>query len=103
VVLKERYAAGMAIDGALGAAIAALSSQGNGEGGINAAQLEVAVLARGRAHRSFRRIRGARLEELLSQAKSGGGKAKAAGDTEGKGGAADDAAAEPSPGDPTAP
>jgi proteasome alpha subunit len=103
VVLKDRYAAGMSIDGALGAAIAALSNQGNGEGGINAAQLEVAVLARGRTHRSFRRIRGARLEELLSQAKSGGGKAEPAGDTEGKGGAADDSAAEPSPGDGTAP
>ena len=32
VVLKERYATGMSIDAALGAAIAALSSQGNGEG-----------------------------------------------------------------------
>jgi proteasome alpha subunit len=103
VVLKERYATGMSIDAALGAAIAALSSQGNGEGGINATQLEVAVLARGRAHRTFRRIRGARLEELLTQARSGGGKAKAAKDTEGTGGAADDSAGEPSPGDPTAP
>ena len=86
----------------LGAANAALSSQGNGEAVINAAQLEVAVLARGRAHRSFRRIRGARQEELLSHAKSGGS-AKAAGATGGKDGAADDAAAEPSPGDGTAP
>jgi proteasome alpha subunit len=103
VVLKDRYAAGMSVDAALGAAIAALSSPGNGDGGINATQLEVAVLARGRAHRSFRRIRGARLEELLSQARSGGGDAQAAGDTGGKGGAADDAAAEPSPGDGTAP
>jgi proteasome alpha subunit len=103
VVLKERYAPGMSIDAALGAAIAALSSQGNGEGGINAAQLEVAVLVRGRTHRSFRRIRGARLEELLSQAKSGGDSAKPAGDTEGNGGAAGDPTAEPSPGDGTAP
>src|SRR5215475_12504714 len=104
-VLKERYSAGMSIGAALGAAIAALAGQGNnGERGeINASQLEVAVLARGRAHRTFRRIRGAGLEELLSQARSGGGKAKAAGDTEGKDGAADAAAAEPSPGDPTAP
>ena len=99
VVLKEHYAAGMSIDAALGAAIAALSSQGNGEGGINATQLEVAVLARGRAHRSFRRIRGARLEELLSETRAGG-KAKAAGDDAGADG---DAAAEPSPGDGTAP
>src|SRR5580693_1632345 len=61
-VLKERYATGMSIEAALGAAIAALSGQGNGERGeINASQLEVAVLARGRMHRTFRRIRGARL------------------------------------------
>jgi len=97
-VLKERYAAGLTIEGALGAAIAALSSPGNSDGEINATQLEVAVLARGRAHRAFRRIRGARLEGLLGQARSGDG--EAAGDTESKG---DDAAAEPSPGDGTAP
>jgi proteasome alpha subunit len=102
-VLKERYSAGMPIEAALGAAIAALSGQGNGERGeINASQLEVAVLARGRTHRTFRRIRGTRLEELLSQTQQGG---KAAGDKGTKGAAADreDAAAEPSPGDGTAP
>jgi proteasome alpha subunit len=97
-VLKERYAADMTVAAALGAAIAALSSPGNDDGGINATQLEVAVLARGRVHRAFRRIRGARLEELLGQARSGDG--QAAKDTESKG---DDAAAEPSPGDGTAP
>jgi proteasome alpha subunit len=100
-VLKERYSAGMSIEAALGAAIAALAGQGNnGERGeINASQLEVAVLARGRAHRTFRRIRGARLEELLSRARSGGKAAR------GKSAAADgeDAAGEPSPGDGTAP
>ena len=104
-VLKERYSAGMSIEAALGAAIAALSSQGNGERSeINASQLEVAVLARGRAHRTFRRIRGARLEELLSQAQQDG---KAAGGKGATGAAADgaggDAPGEPSPGDPTAP
>jgi len=97
VVLKERYATAMPIEAALGAAIAALSSQGNDESGINATQLEVAVLARGRVHRTFRRIRGARLEELLSQARSGDDQAKAAKDDSA------DAAAEPSPGDGTAP
>ena len=104
-VLKERYAAGMTIGAALGAAIAALSGQGNGERGeINGSQLEVAVLARGRAHRSFRRIRGARLEELLSQSQPGG---KAAGGKGAKGaatgGAGGDAAGETPPGDGTAP
>jgi proteasome alpha subunit len=104
-VLKERYSTGMSIEAALGAAIAALSGQGNGERAeINGSQLEVAVLARGRAHRSFRRIRGARLEELLSQAQSGG---KAAGGKGAKSAAADgageDAPEEPPPGDGTAP
>ncbi len=97
-VLKERYAAGMSIGAALGAAIAALSGQGNGGDDINASQLEVAVLARGRVHRTFRRIRGARLEELLGQSRSGGTGGKAAG----KGGKAA-AESEPSPGDGTAP
>jgi proteasome alpha subunit len=102
-VLKERYSTGMSIEAALGAAIAALSGQGNGERSeINASQLEVAVLARGRVHRSFRRVRGARLEELLGKAQPGG---KAAGGKGGKNAAADgeDAAGEPSPGDGTAP
>ncbi len=97
-MLKERYAAGMSIGAALGAAIAALSGQGNGGDDINASQLEVAVLARGRVHRTFRRIRGARLEELLGQSRSGGTGGKAAG----KGGKAA-AESEPSPGDGTAP
>ena len=101
-VLKERYAASLTIDAALGAAIAALSSPGNSDGEINATQLEVAVLARGRAHRAFRRIRGARLAELLGQARSGDGGAKAAKATKATGSGADDAA-EPSPGDGTAP
>ena len=113
-VLKERFAAGLPIAGALGTAIAALSSQGNGERGeINATQLEVAVLARGRAHRSFRRVRGARLEELLGQARSDAadsGKPDAAdggkpgGDGKnGADGGPGGGEGEPSPGDGTAP
>jgi proteasome alpha subunit len=67
-ILKDRYQAGMTIGGALAAAIAALSSQGNGDrSDINASQLEVAALVRDRAHRTFRRITGSRLEELLGQ------------------------------------
>jgi proteasome alpha subunit len=102
-VLKDRYSAGMPIEAALGAAIAALSGQGNGERSeINASQLEVAVLARGRAHRTFRRIRGARLEELLSQAQPDG-KAAAGKGAKRADGAGEEAAGEPSPGDGTAP
>src|SRR5262249_8311008 len=67
VALKERYSAGLTLPGALAAAIASLSSQGNGERSeISASQLEVAVLVRGREHRSFRRLTRARLEDLLS-------------------------------------
>jgi len=103
-VLKERYSTGMSIEAALGAAIAALSGQGNGERAeINASQLEVAVLARGRVHRTFRRIRGARLEELLSQAQQGGKAAGGKGATGAADGAGEDAAGEPPPGHGTAP
>jgi proteasome alpha subunit len=67
--LKERYSEGLPLAGALQAAIAALSGQPNGED-ITAGQLEVGVLARGRVHRSFRRLEGARLDELLAEARS---------------------------------
>jgi proteasome alpha subunit len=107
-VLKERYAPGLPVERALAAAIAALSSQNNGEGSeINASQLEVAVLVRGRAHRAFRRITGARLEELLAKATSSpasGKGTKAGGKGAADNGAADNGAAdEPPPGDGTAP
>jgi proteasome alpha subunit len=68
-VLKERYSDGMSLTAALGAALAALADQGNGDSSeVNASQLEVAVLMRGRAHRAFRRLTGARLEELVTSA-----------------------------------
>jgi len=79
-VLKERYTEGMPLSGALGAALAALAGQGNGDASeANASQLEVAVLMRGREHRAFRRLTGPRLEELLSAARTppGGGQGKA--------------------------
>jgi proteasome alpha subunit len=67
-VLKDRHTEGMPLSGALAAALAALAGQGNGETSeINATQLEVAVLVRGRAHRAFRRLSRPRLEELLSE------------------------------------
>ena len=52
-------------------AIAALSGQeGNGERTeISGTQLEVAVLARERVHRTFRRLTGSRLEDLLTEAR----------------------------------
>jgi len=72
-ILKDRYADGLPLAGALGVAIAALSGQeGNGERTeISGTQLEVAVLARERVHRTFRRLTGSRLEDLLAEARPG--------------------------------
>jgi proteasome alpha subunit len=77
--LKEQFSDGMSLAEALGAALAALSAgspptQGaNGDpAGLTAAQLEVAILDRARAHRTFRRLRGARLEELLAESRDSG-------------------------------
>jgi proteasome alpha subunit len=99
--LKEHYAPGLTVSGALRTAITALS--GNDERSeITGGQLEVATLMRGRPHRAFRRISGPRLENLLAEARSatpGGaesaGAAKPAGQTPAPG--------EPAPGDAAAP
>ena len=85
--LKERYSDGLSLAAALGAAIGALAGQSNGDD-LSAAQLEVGVLARGRTHRSFRRLEGARLEQLLAEARGGAtGGGDAAGDETNRGGA----------------
>ena len=71
--LKERYSAGMSLTEAFGVALAALAASGNGERNEMAAtQLEVAILDRTRDHRTFRRIRATRLEELVSESRSAG-------------------------------
>jgi proteasome alpha subunit len=68
--LKERYSDDMSLSEAFAAALDALSAPGNGERPeFSAAQLEVAILDRARDHRTFRRIRAARLEELLAEAR----------------------------------
>jgi proteasome alpha subunit len=83
--LKDRYSAGMSLAEAFGAALAALSVPGNGDrNALSASQLEVAVLDRSRDHRTFRRIRAARLEELISEVRSAGS-AGAQGSAEGSG------------------
>jgi proteasome alpha subunit len=67
-VVKERYSTGMTLTGAMAVALAALAGQGNGERQeITAGELEVAILERTRAHRTFRRLTGARLEALLAE------------------------------------
>jgi len=90
--LKERFHDGMTLTEALGAALEALAAppaQGSGSGSgsaagngaqaseLNAAHLEVAVLDRARAHRTFRRLRGTRLEELLAASRATSGAAEA--------------------------
>jgi proteasome alpha subunit len=73
--LKERFSDGMSLTEALGAALDALTarpagSSSNGEPALGAAQLEVAILDRARAHRTFRRLYGPRLEELLAESRA---------------------------------
>jgi proteasome alpha subunit len=84
-VLKQHYADSMPLVDALAAAIEGVSGPQNGERPeVSAGQLEVAVLDRGRAHRKFRRLAGARLEALLAEARQ---PRPAAGDGAGQGGA----------------
>jgi proteasome alpha subunit len=68
-VLKDQYSDGMTLARAFDVAIAALAGPGNGDRQeITATQLEVALLDRGRQHRTFRRLTGPRLEALLAEA-----------------------------------
>jgi proteasome alpha subunit len=98
-VLKERYREDLTLAGAMEVAIAALSSQANGDQRpeITGAQLEVAILDRARSHRMFRRLTGDRLDALLAEAKPAatgtGGDAGPAGETP-------DAASQPESGQP---
>jgi proteasome alpha subunit len=87
--LKERYTAGMSLAQALGAALIALTAPAtsgssaagsNGSAELTASQLEVAILDRARDHRKFRRITGARLEELMTEARAAAAAAKDAPD-----------------------
>jgi proteasome alpha subunit len=79
--LKERYSPGMSLSEAFAAALAALSASGNGERNEMAAtQLEVAILDRTREHRTFRRLRPARLEELIAEGRSADAKPAPAAD-----------------------
>jgi proteasome alpha subunit len=69
--LKERYSDGMSLAEAFGAALSALSVPGNGDSNeVVASQLEVAILDRARDHRTFRRIRTARLDELIGESRA---------------------------------
>jgi proteasome alpha subunit len=72
-VIKEQYSASMSLSAAMRLATASLAGQADGAAEpLTSAELEVAVLERGRAHRAFRRITGARLDGLLTQARASG-------------------------------
>jgi proteasome alpha subunit len=85
--LKEAFSDNMSLTQALGAALTALtalpsappaasgaaaaSTTANGAPAeLTASQLEVAILDRARAHRTFRRLQGPRLEELLAESRA---------------------------------
>jgi proteasome alpha subunit len=78
-VLKERFSDGMSLTEALAAALAALTPPSAASGTaaasngaqpeLTAANLEVAILDRARAHRTFRRLHGPRLEELIAESR----------------------------------
>jgi proteasome alpha subunit len=77
--LKEKFSDGMSLTEALSAALDALTAppakgsagSGSANGELVATGLEVAILDRARAHRTFRRLRGARLEELIAEVRGG--------------------------------
>jgi proteasome alpha subunit len=89
--LKERFSDGMSLTEALGAALAALVAPAAASGSasasaaaangaqpeLTAANLEVAILDRARAHRTFRRLQGPRLEELIAEARAAAAPAEA--------------------------
>jgi proteasome alpha subunit len=77
--LKERFSDGMSLTEALGAALEALAAPPAGTAAaasngaqpeLTAANLEVAILDRARAHRTFRRLHGPRLEELIAESRA---------------------------------
>jgi proteasome alpha subunit len=79
--LKERFSDGMSLTEALGAALAALAgpaaaAQAPASNGaqpeLTADKLEVAILDRARAHRTFRRLHGPRLAELIAESRAAG-------------------------------
>jgi proteasome alpha subunit len=99
--LKERFSDGMSLTEALGAALAALAASSGAAASngsqpeLTAANLEVAILDRARAHRTFRRLHGPRLEELITESR-----AAAATETAETAEAEAEAPAEPSSDDP---
>jgi len=89
--LKERFSDNMSLTEALGAALDALAAssgqQGQGNGGqteLTASNLEVAILDRARAHRTFRRLHGPRLAELIAESRAARAQSGQSGGSEGE-------------------
>jgi proteasome alpha subunit len=113
--LKERFSDGMSLTEALGAALAALTAPAAASSGsaaataasngsqpeLTAANLEVAILDRARAHRTFRRLYGPRLEELIAESRAAEA-TEATEDAEAETGAADQSPADDPPTGPPA-
>jgi proteasome alpha subunit len=99
--LKERYSDNMSLAEAFGAALGALSvPAANGERSEPVVlPLEVAILERSREHRTFRRIRTPRLEELISESRA----ATDSADEAASGSAASGSAEASAPADPESP
>lgn len=71
-VIKEQYSASMTLSEAMKVAVQSLAGQGDAASEpLTSGELEVALLERDREHRAFRRITGARLEALLTEARAG--------------------------------
>jgi proteasome alpha subunit len=95
-VLKARYQPGLPLAEAMSVALAALAAQNEGNPGnsvepVTGDQMEVALLDRGRAHRAFRRLSGARLDALLQEATATSGAASKAAAPAGDQGGSDSA------------
>ena len=100
--LKEGYSEGMSLAEAFGAALDALAAPGNGERNEDVNALEVAILDRTREHRTFRRIRAARLQELISESRAASA-ASSAPDAPGDAGGSPAPTPPVDPGPPTGP
>jgi len=104
--LKERFSDNMSLTEALGAALDALAAptagpqqgQPNGQAELTAANLEVAILDRARAHRTFRRLHGPRLEELIAESRAAKAQSGASAESD-----ASESEPEPSAPEPPAP
>jgi proteasome alpha subunit len=78
-VIKDGYSATLSLSEAMRLAMVSLASQGDGAAEpLNSTELEVALLERDREFRAFRRITGARLETLVTEARAGDGEAPTA-------------------------